>query len=184
MVLGYKNSFTFSLIFAPVAVLFATGSPLAIAWRIPLVIINALNCEFRRWFIPHVGIKILKRVQPPFAYCNSSAPIIFKASLILIAASLLHSGPCFVFNRFVHAVRCRIFKKSLAGKTPATLNMAVIKVRNPCSMCLPAVTNTEPKITLGSVMRKLFDGKPTVSTPSDIVSFHVVYASTKIDGWY
>ena len=82
----------------PVVHLFFWCCPITVCWRIVSVIINTIERMFGRWSWPHILVKVLKAIQPPFTYSNPSSTIYFPLLVVGVEASTVHRLPSSVFR--------------------------------------------------------------------------------------
>lgn len=79
---------------ASVMSLFIGGGPSAIFWRIPFIIVNAVNCQIVSIPVRHCPIvKRLKIVSPFVANGNPPIPIVFIVFVILVVTPIFHARP-------------------------------------------------------------------------------------------
>lgn len=88
----------------PVVGLLFRCAPLAIIRGIWLGVIFPLN-RCSSWSRPHIGVEVLKRIEPPLADSDASAAVSWIAFVRWIGATLLHCSPCVVLSGVPHIMR-------------------------------------------------------------------------------
>ncbi len=90
--------------FSRVLSLFQFCSPAAISRLVIAVIVNAINCCFRKRLRPHVLKEVNKRIEPSLTNSYSSTAIDFVVGSLWVVAPPLHFLPGRVLARLAHSV--------------------------------------------------------------------------------
>lgn len=125
--------------------LFESDSPSAIFGRVWAIVVNAINGMLWRWARPHVSVKVLERVDPASAHCNTARAIVRIIRRFGICASALDMPPTSVLGRVSHAVRRSRFGCGLWTKATATLGAARLQIVAKGNLLISAIANAAPR---------------------------------------
>lgn len=89
--------------------------PLAVAWFVVAVIVNASNAMTWTWWIAHVFKKRFERLSPPFAYLDSTASVLGVVGIAGVVTSLLNTLPATMNFRATLAVTRNVLAKCVGG---------------------------------------------------------------------
>ena len=70
--------------------LLLTGGPHTVLWRVPSVIVTALNRVRIGRGISHVGVEVLEAFQPTIADSDSASAVVFVLAVGLPEAAVFH----------------------------------------------------------------------------------------------
>ena len=122
--------------------LFVTGCPFAIARFVVTVVVDPFNRRAMRRALPHVVIKVSKRLNPSVADNDTSRAVIFIKFVVAVIAPVSHLRPRMPFWRMRHTVRSETFYRQLFFQASARLCMAVFQVVNADGHRRAAFANT------------------------------------------
>src|SRR3990167_6468888 len=132
--LGNASSYTTDCgnpIVSTVPVLFFSGGPLAILWRIIFTIVDSIYRLALRLF-SHVSKKVLKHL-PPFADLYSSTTVVWKGVLVWVSASVLHLTPNEVSLGLFDCMSMLKIKSDSNFGLKKSARFCVTVSENPCS---------------------------------------------------
>lgn len=104
---------------ALVSSLLSCSCPTAVCRFVAFRAIDSVNAVRWRWFRPHVGVEVFKRLQPALAYYFSVSAVGCKAFMLWVIASLLHCQPRRVFWRVYHAMSSSSACKATSAVVPS-----------------------------------------------------------------
>lgn len=127
--------------------LHAIARPPAVARFIIAVVVDAVECVFRR-ARTHISKERIERIAPSFTHSNAPPTISAKVRRGWIAATGFHPMPCLIFTRrtaswlvpvFCHPLRCEYLAKTTAASL-RTAKQFLTQHKTPSA----AITNTSP----------------------------------------
>ncbi len=130
---GYANGIS------PIVALHFWGSPYAIVWTVPKMVVHSLNGVFGRWFQSHISKEILKRA-PSFADCNAATSIFMKVLAASIQTAISHAVPATIFRRCFASLRVSV----RFDNAPTAFRVAVRKMIRVDQGGISAITSAPP----------------------------------------
>jgi hypothetical protein len=126
-----------------IACLFLFGSPPAVLWRVPGVVVDALNRMLGGRARPHIGVEFIKLT--PSRTNGNSAPAVMPVGFVpSVLASLLHVMPDHVFGAAPKPVGCASGDCRLFSQAAARLRVAGKKIAARCLYFSAAFTDAHP----------------------------------------
>lgn len=139
-VINFHNPVT-----AGVATLGLGRSPSAILGCVMAVIVNPVDRMFFGRPRSHVGIKMLKTLQPTVAYFNSFSAMAFIRMVFRIFASGFHRMPDGELSRFGQPVRRHLSRGDLSREAATTFRFSVQKNVAPNRFYFSALALAKPR---------------------------------------
>lgn len=128
----------------PVLRLLKHVSPAAVLGGIAEAIVHSLYRVLGRWPRPHVGVEVLKRIEPPFTNGNSAPTVVFVSRDCDVAAASLDLRPGSELRRTGHAMRTSSSTQAFDLQASAALAYTTLQVGTSSSLLLAALTAAKP----------------------------------------
>jgi len=123
-------------------------SPTAIIRRIAEIAVDAVQSVFKGWARSHIGIEILKRIQPTITYGNTASSIARVRTALWISASPFHHAPDIVFAGLGHTVSDSALSDCIGSnlflQTSATLSVSTNETATGNNGCISAFADNFP----------------------------------------
>lgn len=145
--------------------------PSAVLWRVWPIVVDALNRVLWRWSLPHVGVEVLKGIEPAFTHDNASPAVTRIRRDVGISATRLDVRPTAILRSVDHAV-CGIGGAcGFTYKATAASSMPAAQVSTCCDNLSSAITNAAPDSASRSVtMRVSQHNKPGKALPANVLN--------------
>ena len=131
-------------------------SPYAIFRAVPDIIIYSFNAMVGRWPWPHIGMEILKRMEPARTYVNSTSSVISKIGIIRISCSSLNFTPYAIFRTFRHMMRYRPLTNKFFPQAATTFGASVFYIADQSFPYVPTPTKASTFAILSKVSTCIF----------------------------
>lgn len=131
------------------------------------VVVNTLNCVFRRRAQPHISNEIFNRVEPSLANIDPTTAVVHKPLHATIRAATNHTFPCAPLNGRTQAVLGGNLLEVFSAKASATFRFSMRQSLRCYRTCISTIAQAIPLSRMIDFVSRTRLNYETVKTLSD-----------------